>query len=71
MIINILQYLEETVKRLPDKIAVTDGEHGLTFGDLYNVGRSVGSTLAADVKRGRPVLVLMEKPLRHWRHLWE
>lgn len=61
MIINVLQYLEATVTKLPDKTAVTDGEHGLTFGDLYNVGRAIGSTLSTCVKRNSPVLVLMEK----------
>ena len=28
---NILEYLEETVKRLPDKLAYADDREGLTF----------------------------------------
>ena len=34
MYINILEYLEKTVKSVPDKIAVIDGESDITFQDL-------------------------------------
>ena len=31
---NILEYLEKTVKEVPDKTAYTDGKHGLTFAEV-------------------------------------
>ena len=42
---NILQYLEKTVTEVPDKLAFSDGEGGLTFAALTAAARSVGSAL--------------------------
>lgn len=61
MLTNILQYLESTVERLPDKLAFTDGETGLTFGELSRISRSVGSAICERSLRRESVVVLMEK----------
>ena len=56
---NVLEYLESTVKSYPDKIAYTDGDAGLSFSEVYNSARAVGSMLCA-YKRSL-VLVVMRK----------
>ena len=61
MLTNILQYLENTVQRVPDKLAFSDGEVGLTFGELSRVSRAVGSAVCARSLRRESVVVLMEK----------
>ncbi len=61
MLNNILQYLEITAQRLPDKIAFSDGTDNLTFGELLARARAIGSRLAELGCRGEPVPVLMDK----------
>ena len=61
MLTNILQYLENTVQRVPDKLAFSDGESGLTFGELSGISRAVGSAICARMLRRESVVVLMEK----------
>ena len=58
---NILQYLEETAARLPEKVSFSDGKDSVTFGQLYNGARSIGSFLAEKGCRRRAVAVLMDK----------
>ena len=58
---NILEYLERTVVRLPDKIAFSDGTDHMTFADLSQSARCIGSYLL-DHGYGRGcVAVLMDK----------
>ena len=61
MLTNILQYLESTVQRVPDKTAFSDGANSLTFSELYRTARSIGSSLIQRGLGGRPVLVAMDK----------
>ena len=60
---NVLQYLEATAARLPDKIAVTCGgeDAGLTFGALLDVSRRIGSALCRRGLTGKRVAILMER----------
>lgn len=58
---NILEYMERTVKKVPGKTAYADEETTLTFRQLYEGARAIGSALA---KRGfgrEPVLIFMDK----------
>ena len=58
---NILDYLNETVLKKPDKIAFSDGTNSLSFLEVYNQSRAIGSWL---FKRGiykKPVIVFMDK----------
>ena len=43
---NILEYLEDTVKKAPKKIAFSIGKESMSFGELYTRARSIGSFLA-------------------------
>lgn len=60
---NILQYLEHTASRLPDKIAFSDGDGGefLTFAQLLETSRRIGSALCEQGWEGAKVAVLMER----------
>ena len=61
MLNNILQYLEATAPRVPDKTAFSTGTEGLTFSELYTHARSIGAGLLREGYCGEPVAVLMDK----------
>ena len=61
MLTNILQYLEATAARLPDKIAFSDGCDSLTFAELQKAAKSIGSRLAARGFRREPVMIMMDR----------
>ncbi len=58
---NVLEYLEHTVKRLPDKIAFANESEGLTFGEVFHDSRAIGSYLYNNGFYNEPVVVFMEK----------
>ena len=58
---NILEYLEETVNRVPDKIAFSDGTDSISFRNLYNQSRSGGSLLCKLGCYNEPIMVIMDK----------
>ena len=43
MIRNILEYLENTAERLPDKIAFSAPEGDVTFAQLENAAKRIGT----------------------------
>ena len=62
MINHVLDYLEKTVKEVPDKIAFSGENSSLTFRELYDNSKRIGSNLI--LKGGyvkEPILVFMEK----------
>ena len=58
---NILEYLEKTVKEVPDKTAYTDGKHGLTFAEVFRYSRAIGSYLSCEGFYREPVVIYMKK----------
>ena len=58
---NVLEYLEHTVKRLPDKVAYSNESEGLTFAEVYHDSRAIGSYLNSKGYYGEPVVVFMKK----------
>lgn len=58
---NILEYLEETVHRVPNKIAFSDGSNSITYDDLYYQARSGGSLLCKLGCYNEPILIIMDK----------
>lgn len=58
---NLLEYLEETVKQLPDKLAFADEKGGLTFGEVYDCARAVGNFLHRNGHYREPVIIFMKK----------
>ena len=61
---NILSYLEETSKRLPEKLAFSTGKEGMTFGELQRASASIGSHLSNNGAYGEPVVIFMDKTPR-------
>ncbi|MBP5331560.1 MAG: amino acid adenylation domain-containing protein [Lachnospiraceae bacterium] len=57
----VLNYLNDIVGKCPDKVAFSDGTTGLTFRDLYNISRQVGTYLHNQSIYRRPVVVYMNK----------
>lgn len=58
---NVLQYLEETVKRVPDKMAFADVNGSMSFQEMYDASRSVGSYLIQKSACAEPVVIFMKK----------
>ncbi len=58
---NILEYLEATAPRAPDKTAFSDGVDYMSFSQLLSSARSIGSFLASRGYYREPVVVLMNK----------
>ncbi len=57
---NILQYLEETAQRVPDRCAFFDDREQLTFSGLLSTARSVGTALAKVTRTRRVVALLID-----------
>ena len=64
MLINVLQYLENTASRLPDKPAFVDETGAYTYKEMMDIGRSIGTRIAKTGKRNRPVVVYLDKGIR-------
>lgn len=58
---NVLEYIEATVQRLPDKVAFADDHEELTFSQFYHGARVIGSRLAQKEIYKEAVLIYMEK----------
>ncbi len=59
---NVLQYLEATVREVPDKVAYEDAEgRAMTFREVYDASRSIGTCLANKGYSHEPVIIFMEK----------
>ena len=63
-ITNVLEYLEHSAQRFPDKPAYIDAKGSYTFSQLEQTARSVGSALCKNVEKGCPVAVYMEKSVQ-------
>ncbi|HQC35691.1 MAG TPA: amino acid adenylation domain-containing protein [Bacillota bacterium] len=61
---NILDYLNNIVKRKPDKTAFSDGVNSLSFLQVYEQSRGVGSCLAKKGIYRKLVVVFMQKSPR-------
>ncbi len=58
---NVLEYLEATAGRVPDKVAFAGDDCELTFAQLHEQSRAVGSSLLKEGISGEPVVVFMSK----------
>lgn len=58
---NVLQYLEEAVQKAPDKMAFSDTKTSLTFGELSQYAKAVGSYIQRTGLYQKPVVIFMEK----------
>ncbi len=58
---NVLEYIEETVRKFPDKVAFADEETELTFRQLYDRIQCLGTHLVRLGAAREPVVVYMKK----------
>jgi len=58
---NVLEYLEQTVPRVPDKVAFANEATALTFAEVSARSRAIGSYLCANGFYKKPVVVFMKK----------
>ena len=61
MLNNILQYLDATARRVPDKTAFSDGRVALSFRELDSASRRIGTALCRLGYGREPVAVLMQR----------
>lgn len=61
---NVLEYLEATAPRVPDKIAFSNGTDSLTFAEVWRDARGIGCFLLEKGHRNEPVVVFMAKQPR-------
>lgn len=61
MMINIIEYLEATAQRFPDRIAAEDENTACTYAELRERSRRVASALGARFAARTPVPLLMDK----------
>lgn len=61
MITNILEYLEKSAAAFADKIAFSDGTTELSFAQLMQLSKKIGSALSENPDDKLPVAVYMEK----------
>ena len=67
---NILQYLEDTAISNKNKIAIIEEEKKVTYSELLENSKRVGSMLCNTITRGEPVGVLMEKGINAIYSFW-
>lgn len=58
---NVLEYLEHTVTKVPDKIAYANEEVGITFQEVYDQARAIGTYLNQQGHSKEPIVVFMGK----------
>lgn len=58
---NILEYLERTVVRCPDKVAFANEQTELTFRQVYDQARSIATRLHREGYVHQPIVVFMRK----------
>ncbi len=61
MQINVLEYLENIVKVLPDKIAYGDDKQTISFMEVYDQARAIGTFLSNKGLYKEPIIIFMEK----------
>lgn len=58
---NILEWLEETSKKFPDKIAFEDVENSITFSEVESTAKHIASELVKHTEVRKPVIVISSR----------
>ncbi|EKB49126.1 amino acid adenylation domain-containing protein [Cecembia lonarensis] len=63
MIINILQYLEDSAQRVPEKSAFIDEKNSITYANLQAYAKSIGSAIIQKTKGQirKPIVVFVDR----------
>lgn len=60
---NLLEYLEATRLRHPNKIAFRDESKAITFESMYQKAKAIGTSLCKQEDPNQPIIVLIEKQI--------
>lgn len=64
MIINLLEYLENSAKKFPKKIALSDIENSIIYEELLSCSKSIGTSIAKKINVSRkPIVVFIDRSL--------
>ena len=58
MEVTVLDWLEKTVSRIPNKVALIDENHQITFEEFYQMAQKIGSELLEVTNPRNPVVVM-------------
>ncbi len=58
---NVLEYLETSAERLPQKTALIDDKTSCTYLELENIAKGIGCIISEYISPGRPVAVMLKK----------
>ncbi len=58
---NVLDYFENALATVPDKLAFSNGEEGMTFSGVYKESCAIASYLAKEGIYRKPVVIFMQK----------
>lgn len=60
---SVLEYLENSAERFPQKIVFADTEHEITYEELVRQAKVIGTTLAVrnKIEKGSPVVVFIDR----------
>ena len=61
---NVLEYLEQSAERFPDKISVKDNASECTYSELVTEAKKIGTELAGIINRREPVVIYATKSVR-------
>lgn len=61
MILNVLQYLEDSTKRVPEKIALADEHRSMSYQQLLCEAQAIGTELSKFGVRNRAVAVFIDR----------
>ena len=59
--INVLEFLEESAKKYPQKTAFADDKTSISYQDLVEKAKGFGSYLATKIPQNSPVAILGDK----------
>jgi len=58
---NILEYIEVSAKKYPDKNAFVDIDSSITYSELLHIAQNIGTALSIIGTKNRPIAVYMDK----------
>lgn len=58
---NILEFIENSAKKFPNKTAFSDEANSITYTELLNMSKAIGTTLAKFNTKNKPIAVLLDK----------
>lgn len=58
---TVLQYLEDTAAKFPNKIAFDDTKESISFASLMENAKRIGSFISKQVKPHNPIVIFMDK----------